>query len=779
MVPIRLGGQFMKFNKEVESMARWPLAVAALGVLTLSLPLAAEDDATDSDVNEIEEIIVTATRRETNIMKTPLSMQAFGEDSLSERNIFETRDIYDHIPSLTMQSDSAKTDHTVQMRGSGISSVGADDGASAVGNYVDDVAYMDITSQVAPPLDFFDMQRVEVLRGPQGTSFGQDSAGGSIRLYSTPPDLNEFGYKVRATSLDVDGTSKGGWAGKGVVNIPVLEDTLGLRLAYSKNYDPGYATMEGFSNPDQGTFESYRIKAKWKISEDVDATLTRQVWNTEIDFFTSVNIESSEGGQLVMFPPSNRVFLERFPGGLGDNSHNLIWDTLVVKADLGFAELTSSTGYQDAYNRQYNWGISPFGVGILFDVPNVALTQEVRLVSKTEGPLQWIGGVYYHDAESGTVGIVDIDFGGFQQTYVSATPRFSEAQAIYGEVTYDLSKKWQVLGGLRYQTDDRVANNTQIDRDPATDPLAGTSGGVPVLGTYTGVTAIENSAFTFSNFYPRITVTYLPADNGMVYANFATAFRAPIVLRGAQLVDVQQAGLEDLIPKDGTEITSFEVGTKWSLLENHLDLQASIATADWKDTPVGVSLGFDDDGDGEIDRTSGIPIGGASARIDTLEFLATWYATQSLTLGYVGSHTSGEITDDKSNAEGVTSYPPALVTGSDLPNVSKNTHSVNLRYQSQLFNTGWSFVGSANYSTRSKPGSPTATSETLIPAKAAWKAASLNLQASKGPLAVALSMKNLTNFDQAYQGGTSETTNGMIPRPRSIELSVSYDGFNR
>ena len=145
----------------------------------------------------------------------------------------------------------------------------------------------------------------------------------------------------------------------------------------------------------------------------------------------------------------------------------------------------------------------------------------------------------------------------------------------------------------------------------------------------------------------------------------------------------------------------------------------------------------------------------------------------------MGSYTGGEITDDKSNAEGVTSYPPALVKGKDLPNVSKSTHSVNLRYQSKLFNTGWSFVGTANYSTRSKPGSPTATSETLIPAKAAWKAATLNLHASKGPLGLSLSMKNLTNFDQAYQGGTSESTTGMIPRPRSIELTVSYDGFNR
>lgn len=749
-----------------------PSIVAVVCSFVLSAPVLAEEG------DEIEELVVTATRRETPIMKTPFSMQAFSSEELEENNIFEVRDIYNYLPGVTLQADSARTDHTVQMRGSGISSVGPDDGMSAVGYYLDDIAYMDITSQVAPPLDFFDVQRVEVLRGPQGTSFGQDSAGGSIRVYSKQPDLDDFGFKVKGMTSDLRGVNKRGWQGNAVVNVPVVAGKFGVRVAYSKSYDPGFGTMAGMSNPNQSDLESYRIKALWNVSDAVDVTLSRSVWNTEIDFFTSTNVESSENGKLVMFPANNRVFLVRFPDGRADNTHNIRWDSLLIKADLGFAELTSSTGYEDAYNRQYNWGVSP-GVGILFDVPNRAFTQEVRLVSAHDGPLQWLAGVYYHDAKSGTIGIVDIDFVGFQQTYVSATPRFSEAKAIYGELSYAFNDQWQVLGGLRYQTDDRVAKNLQIDRDPDTDAIGGSSGGVPVMSTYTGVRSEENSAFTFSNWYPRINVTYNPSDNGMVYLNMATAFRAPIVLRGQQLVDIERAGLAHLIPKDGTEISTIEIGAKWSFFDNRLDLQGAIASADWQDVPIGVTLGWDEDGDGTIDRDGSFPIGGASARINSFEFQATWDATDSLTLGYVGSLTDGEITDDKSNDPGVTAYPPALKRGGDLPNNSKRSHSVNVRYETPIFNTGWTFFGTANYSHRSKPGAATPTDLRLIPAKAAWESVSLNLRASKGPWAVDLSVKNLTDFDEAYLGGSSTTTNGMIPRPKTIELEFTYDGFNR
>ncbi len=225
-------------------------------------------------------------------------------------------------------------------------------------------------------------------------------------------------------------------------------------------------------------------------------------------------------------------------------------------------------------------------------------------------------------------------------------------------------------------------------------------------------------------------------------------------------------------------ITSVELGAKWSFMDDRFELQGALATAEWKDVPVGVTLGFDDDGDGTVDRNGSFPIGGASARIDSIEFLADWHVSDQLSLGYVGSRTTGEITADKSNAPGVTAYPPALKKGGDLPNNSKWSHALRGTYRAALMNTGWMVSASAHYSTRSKPGAATTTGLELVPAAASWRSAGLNIRGSKGPWAVDLSVANLTNFDKRYTGGTSASVTGMIPRPRQIELQVTYDGFN-
>jgi outer membrane receptor protein involved in Fe transport len=739
--------------------------------------------AQDAEARDVEEVIVTATRRETDVMETPFSIQAFSGEALELQNITQSRDLYDYLPGITIQEENAQTDHTVQMRGSGISSVGPDDGMSALGTYIDDIPYLDITSQVAPPIDYFDIQRIEVLRGPQGTSFGQDSVGGSIRIYTNDPDLDEFGFKVKTGWLARESSEGDGWNGGIVVNVPVVEDVFGVRGTFSKSYDPGFGTVNtrpDIDNPTEVDIESYRVKALWQPTEDISVTLGLNKWDTEILFFTSANRQDTRDGKLILSPVTNRVALVRFPDGVPDNTHEIELNSLLVKWDLGFADLTASTAEMDADNRQFNWGTSPFGVGILFNVPNESTTHEVRLVSKGESALQWLAGAYLQDAKSGTTGIVDLDFGGFQRTYISYTPRTSDAWAVYGEVSYEINDQWVVLAGLRHQEDDRVAFNSEQDRDPLVDPIGGSTGGVPTPGMYSGPFLVnESNDFSFSNTHPRLNVTYYPTDNSMLYVNAATAFRAPIFVRGQQQVDLEQAGLSNLVSKDGTEITSTEFGGKWTLLDGRLELQGALAYADWKDVPIGVTWEVDENNDGLPDRNASGPISGASAEIWTWEWSARWRITDQLTVGYLGAHIDGEITDDKSNTPGVTNYPDVLKSGGDLPNVSDWTHSVNLQYDTPLFDTGWQLYASANLSYRSKPGAADPSQPKLVPADTAWRSASLTLAATKGPWTVDFSSTNVFNFDEPYTPGSSATQTGAIPMPRAYQLQLTYDGFNR
>ncbi len=164
--------------------SRSRLAIAALAATCtiVGLPAAAQsdDDEAAEDGSRIEEVVVTATRRETNIMETPFAMQVFGGDQLEDENILHHRDLYEHIPGITYK-DNAQSDVTAQMRGSGITSVGGEDGAPAIGTYIDDAPWINITSQI-PDSSAHRLFRRPTHRGPARPSGYQLWPGRNRRL---------------------------------------------------------------------------------------------------------------------------------------------------------------------------------------------------------------------------------------------------------------------------------------------------------------------------------------------------------------------------------------------------------------------------------------------------------------------------------------------------------------------------------------------------------------------------------------------------------------------
>ena len=743
--------------------------------------IAAEDDEEES--KQIEEVVVTATRRETNVMETPFAMQVFSGAALEDQNILDSRDLYDFIPGITIQQDNGVSDITVQMRGSGITSVSADDGQSAIGTYIDDVPWLNINSQVAAPIDYFDAQRIEVLRGPQGTSYGQDATGGSIRVYTRNPDTEQFSAKVRAGVTGRNGVDGSGHNMNLVANLPIMKDKLGVRVSYSDRYDQGYGVVEGradWENPNEYDTTTWRIKARWTPTENVDATMSYSHWEYEQDLFRVWHQTSSDTGESIMRPITNRFMLEYYPGGKPENGSETEFYTFNVKVDLGWAEFQSTTGIMD--NDGVFNGETSASVGILFDVLTDNVTQEFRLVSQGDSPFQWLTGLYYHDAEQEVNGIIDLDFGaGFNQTYASIGVRASEATSVYGEVSYQLNDQWVVLLGLRYYEDDRELSDTQTERqcdactfgnDPTRpdDPLLGYTR-QPSLDSYTGSSVTDSRTFEFDNWNPRINVTYLPRDGAMIYMNAATGFRAPVFHRIQQKIDLELAGFTNFATYDGTEVSSFEVGTKWSLFDNRLDLEGAIAITDWKSIPVGVSFEVDRDGAGPAEPVqASAPIPGGDARVNTFEFTARWRITDSLSMAYTGAYVDGEMTDDESDTVG--GFPDNLTKGNPLPNTSPLTHAIGLSYSTSLMNTDWRLFASTNLAYRSKEYEPN-------PAENDYKSISGTIGIHKGPWTVDLSGENLTNNDEAFSNASSLSNNGLIPIPRTIMLQVTWNGSNR
>ena len=755
-------------------------------IAATSVPAIAEED--DEEQNqEMEEVVVTATRRETNVMETPFAMQAFNGEQLEDENILDTRDLYDHIPGLLVTDENSRNDHTVQMRGSSITSASADDGQSAVGYYVDDVPWVGVSSQVSPNIDYFDVKRVEVLRGPQGTSFGQDAMGGTIRVYTNDPDLNEPGYKAKIGYNQRERSDSNGYNAGFVASFPIIDNTLGIRVNYNRSFDPGHGSVQArpdIEDPTAVTANNWRIKALWRISDAVDVTFTHSVWDWETNFFTSTQTVTNEGGRTVLRPVGNRATTVRFPNGVPDNSATNEWTSLNLKWDLGFAEFTSSTSHAESIGF-FNYDSGGINVGILFDWPNNTDSQEFRLVSTTDSPFQWLAGLYWHDSYQEFTGIVDIDYTAardgfnYQQTYAETTLRASVAKSIYGEVSYQINEQWLVLAGLRYKEDKRQLGNSRVNRDVANDPVEGNFGGHPLpfgSGTYTGTTSTDPFGFTFDNLNPRINVTYYPSENGMVYLNAATGFRAPIFHRSEQKVNLELGGFSNFATNEGTEVTSTEIGTKWTLLDGRFTAQAAIAMADWDGVPIGVTFGIDDNGDGVDDRTAGAPIPGGDVEITSYEWDFSLRATERLTLSYAGAYIDGKIVRDESDV--VTSFPQMLLAGNETPNVAKWSHIIGARYSAPLMDTGWNFFSALNWSHRSRPYAAYAASR--VPADDNWENITFTASVNKGPYTVDVSIQNLTDNDRAFTAGSSlATVNGVLPSPRSIQLQVTYDGFSK
>lgn len=235
--------------------------------------LAAEDE------RFIEELIVSATYRDTKLMDTPLTITALSEEELLDKGIINIQTLYQSIPGLSYRSNS-NTYNTITVRG--ITPPGS--GGTTVGVYIDEVPISDSSSgagirQVAGAL--FDLERIEVLKGPQGTLYGEGNLGGALRYITKDADPNNWDFSVRGVVEDTDESDDLGSRINAVVNIPILQDKLGLRIAGWYRDTPGMLDISGDpadfrrNADDVDTHEEsgVRIKAQWDVTDKLGVSL--------------------------------------------------------------------------------------------------------------------------------------------------------------------------------------------------------------------------------------------------------------------------------------------------------------------------------------------------------------------------------------------------------------------------------------------------------------------------------------------------------------------------
>ena len=574
--------------------------VAALGAVCSAA-------SADAQVTEpLEEVIVTASRRATTVQDLPFNITALSGETLERQRIGDLAELGRWVPGLTVVDQGGRASNRMIVRGLNVASLNAaefleNSSGDTVQTYVGDIPlYVD--------LKLHDVERVEVLIGPQGTLYGAGTLGGAVRYIPRAPDAEKFSVDLQG---DVFGISHGdgtGFEGAFTVNAPLVRDRVALRTSLAWLDDPGfidypYLVREpGVSNPQPDLNDPADVAANLRGERDVnwEETLTGRVAllvapSDRVQATFNYYFQDQEaGGRSVnhrhSFGTGRYESAHRF---LEPNNQENQLLSIEVVADLGFAELTSATGFSDFKQHgqrdqtdfllDQRWGYEEFPSFAAYTreaAGDERTNQEIRLVSNGSGPWSWIGGVFYNDyardaiSEEFTPGYTAF-MGATLPTgdleYRQLTSIRLEEQALFGEVTYRFADRWAAtLGGRFFEYDTRQAITFAV----------------PFMDYFPPPQINEASD---DGFLGKLNLAYDVGESSLAYFTVSEGYRIGGVNAIAECdgtlsgdgQDVCALPDEILIKPDRT--TNYEIGIHSTLADGHVNLNAALYYIDWND----------------------------------------------------------------------------------------------------------------------------------------------------------------------------------------------------
>jgi len=620
--------------------------------------------AQDSSVGlTLEEIIVTAQKREQSLQDIGVSVTALSADSIEKNGISDLGDIDTLVPGLNFGQSGNDARPAIRGARTESTSVLQD---PTVAFYVDGV-YRSRTSQALAAIT--DVERLEVLRGPQGTLSGRNSFGGSVNIISKRPDLEGFDFGISAITGDF---SRAGIAG--FVNAKVSEDSA-FRFTWDLDEHDGkfeneFDSSQSLRDKDQ---EYYRAQFLWAPSDTFELLARASTWSADgagnaafghftpgspfdangrlssVGTVTPVNLRDGSQGILQSDDPFRSNI-----DGTSDQITNQDTFDLELNWSLSFAELKILLGYAD-FDRElvFDSDFSPFP-GIIdrqFDEAETT-TQEIQLVSNGDGPLQWSVGAFFLQDE--TVGIFNsvapfqfqtgaIDFaplvpagGNDGQPVDLSQPRGPEpsffsslsdvdtdSSAIYAQVSYDVNEQLTLTGGLRYTEDDKSSQScNNFNRCAISGSLR-----APIFTPTNG--GLFQGDDTFSETTYLVEAGYDLSDDTFLFARTSSGFQAGGFNSAPNSVNGE-------ISFDPQTVTAFEVGLKTTFLEGAARLNITAYHNDFEDL-----LGQNFLTVGGSTTAVSTNVGDAEATGVEVEF--DWLVSEALTLGIRASVTDSEV----------------------------------------------------------------------------------------------------------------------------------------
>jgi outer membrane receptor protein involved in Fe transport len=518
-------------------------------VLSTAMPATswAQDNAgADRDAASDADIVVTAQRYEQRLQDVPLSIGVVGSKELAARAVTDLKDLQYSVPGLST-FDFSVARSFVQLRG-----ISNTIGSSTVGVYLDETPLAGSTNGEDINVRLIDLERVEVLRGPQATLYGQSSMGGTIRYIPAAPRLDRVGGSAEA---EYSSTRYGDSSYKAVavINMPLSTDKVGLRVVGGYERIGGYIdnVVTGERNVNAADVYTFRGTLLARPSDQLSLSL--------------MGVHQKSGQDSANFGVDYKT-TGRVPTAMRDR-----YTLIQAKGsyDLDFAEFSVSGSYIDRSNLYtldlsdlYGPYLPLFGIpaGFIDRIPYPINTDyniyssEVRLASLGEGPLSWQIGATYRDLKTHTTSSTPTSPGTlpFDLLAQDGTER-SRSFAVYGEATYAFTPQLKAIAGVRYFRDRKR-----------------------IIGSSTnfGATVLDDQAGTFDTVNPRVNISYAFTPDSMIFVNIAKGFRSG----GFNLASIGP-GIPLTYQPD--QIWTYEVGTKHQLLDNRLILDASVYRSEW------------------------------------------------------------------------------------------------------------------------------------------------------------------------------------------------------
>lgn len=664
----------------------------------------------------LEVIEVTATRRSGSVQNAPLNITALDADIMKDQNISELADVARWVPGLTITDQGGRSGSPIIVRGLNTNSSGPSSDGGTVATYINEIP-------VAIDMRLVDVERVEVLIGPQGTLYGAGTLGGAIRYMLKEPELDFTSLEVFGNVSQTQESDSIGGEGGFIFNLPLIEDTLAVRASLNIYDDPGfidygYVVREpGVSLPDPDWTDSAavnnnlknvedangestttgRISVRFKPSETFEGTLNYFYQNQDSEGRSIVhyNTLSADNGLSDLIGEYESGYRYEEPR---EKENQLL--SLELKADLGFAELVSATGISnfDADGQRdqtdllirLDYGYEEFPAFSSFTreiEEQDTFTQEIRLVSQNDSDINWIVGGFYNKIESDassqeyTPGFGDFaveNFGADQSRpdqleYYSIDRVEITESALFGEIGYQVTEKLDITVGARFYKYD-VESESAVDF-PLFNTLFGGAGPDDVTLNFEQNEASDNgSLFKFN-------AKYQFTNSVMGYATISEGFRIGGSNGLAPCPDplpANQAGCgnpsEMLYDADTT--TNYELGFKSTWLRSRLHFNAALFNIDWDDAQVA--------GATEVGQLPYLSNAG-SANAKGIEISSRAILSDSFSVYSTYAYTKAELTSDAPflfNSDGT----DGAEDGDRLPGSSEHQFSMGVNYQTDVFN---------------------------------------------------------------------------------------------